>query len=107
MTPEERNARRRKYKDDILANPFRRKQYADYFRNRRKRPGMRERTNAQARARYNADVEKNREYNRAKYRKMMDDPARRARTKNAGASGVTAPMAKCRRLQNALRSERS
>ena len=78
MTPEEQKARRRKYRDDVLANPFRRQQYAEYFRKRRKKPGMRERTNAQARARYNADVEKSREQCRAKYRKMMDDPIRHA-----------------------------
>ena len=78
MTPAERKARQRKYRDDVLANPFRRKQYADYFRKRRKRPGMRERTNAQARARYNADVEKAREYCRKKYHRMMADPERHA-----------------------------
>ena len=32
MTPEEQKARKRKYRDDVLANPFRRKQYADYFK---------------------------------------------------------------------------
>lgn len=36
MTPEERKARQRKYRDDVLANPFRRQQYAEYFRKRRK-----------------------------------------------------------------------
>lgn len=100
MTPEERRARQRKYKDDVLANPFRRKQYADYFRKRRKRPGMRERTNAQARARYNADVEKSRELQRAKYRKMMADPERRAayqkrrRERRHGADGKMTTSAK-------------
>lgn len=78
MTPEERKARQRKYRDDVLANPFRRQQYAEYFRKRRKKPGMRERTNAQARARYNADVEKARKQCREKYRRMMADPERRA-----------------------------
>ena len=78
MTPEERKIRKRKYRDEALANPFRRKQYAEYFRKRRKRPGMRDRTNAQARARYNANIEKSREQCRAKYRRMMDDPVRRA-----------------------------
>lgn len=78
MTPEERKARKRKYRDEVLANPFRRKQYAEYYRKRRRSPGMRERTNAQARARYNADVEKSREQCRAKYRKMMNDPIRHA-----------------------------
>lgn len=78
MTPEEREARRRKYRDEVLADPFRRRQYADYFRKRRARPGMRERENAQARARYNADVEKSREKCREKYRRMMADPERHA-----------------------------
>ena len=29
MTPEERKIRQKKYRADVLANPFRRKQYAD------------------------------------------------------------------------------
>ena len=78
MTSEEQRARQRKYRDDVLANPFRRQQYSEYFRKRRKKPGMRERTNAQARARYNADVEKARKQCREKYRRMMADPERRA-----------------------------
>ena len=78
MTPDEQKARRQKYKDDIRANPFRRELEAEYYRKRRKRPGMRERTNAQARARYNADVEKSRAQHREKYRRMMADPERRA-----------------------------
>ena len=108
MTPAEQKARRRKYKDDVLANPFRRKQYADYFRNRRKRPGMRERTNAQARARYNADVEKSREYNRAKFRKMMDDPERRAaylkrrRERRHGADGKMTASTKRAQIREKL-----
>lgn len=108
MTPEEQRARRRKYKDDILANPFRREQYADYFRKRRKRPGMRERTNAQARARYNADVEKAREQCRAKYRRMMDDPERRAayqkrrRERRHGADGKMSASAKRAQIREKL-----
>ena len=108
MTPEERRARRRKYKDDVLANPFRRKQYADYFRKRRKRPGMRERTNAQARARYNAAVEKSRELQRAKYRKMMADPERRAayqkrrRERRHGADGKMTASAKRSQIREKL-----
>ena len=100
MTPEEQKSRKRKYLDDVLANPFRRKQYADYFRKRRKRPGMRERTNAQARARYNSDIEASREYGRAKYRRMMDDPERRAaylkrrRERRHGADGKMSASAK-------------
>ena len=108
MTPAERKARRRKYKDDVLANPFRRKQYADYFRKRRKRPGMRERTNAQARARYNADVEKSRELHRAKYRKMMADPERRAayqkrrRERRHGVDGKMSASAKRAQIREKL-----
>lgn len=100
MTPEERKARRRKYRDDVLANPFRRQQYAEYFRKRRKKPGMRERTNAQARARYNADVEKARKQCREKYRRMMADPERRAayqkrrRERRHGADGKMTTSAK-------------
>lgn len=78
MTPEERNARQRKYRAEVMADPFRRKQYADYFRKRRARPGMRERINEQARARYHADVEKSREKEREKYRRKMADPERHA-----------------------------
>lgn len=78
MTPEERKVRLRKYRDDVLADPFRRKQYADYFRKRRARPEIRERTNEQARARYQADLEKSREKEREKYRRLMADPERHA-----------------------------
>lgn len=78
MTPEERRQRRRKYAADRLADPFRRKQYADYFRRRRERPGVRERINEQARARYVADLERSREIGRAKYRRTMVDPVRHA-----------------------------
>ena len=108
MTPEEQKARRRKYKDDILTNPCRRKQYADYYRKRRKKPGMRERTNAQARARYNSDVEKSREQCRAKYRKMMDDPERRAayqkrrRDRRHGADGKMTASAKRSQIREKL-----
>lgn len=100
MTPEERKTRQRKYRDDVLANPFRRQQYAEYFRKRRKKPGMRERTNAQARARYNADVEKARKQCREKYRRMMADPERRAayqkrrRERRHGADGKMTTSAK-------------
>lgn len=100
MTPEERKARQRKYRDDVLANPFRRQQYAEYFRKRRKKPGMSERTNAQARARYNADVEKARKQCREKYRRMMADPERRAayqkrrRERRHGADGKMTTSAK-------------
>lgn len=100
MTPEEQKARRQKYKDDIRANPFRRKLAAEYYRKRRKKPGMRERTNAQARARYNADVEKSRAQCREKYRRMMADPERRAafqkrrRDRRHGADGKMTASAK-------------
>ena len=108
MTPEEQKARKRKYRDDVLANPFRRKQYADYFRKRRKRPGMRERTNAQARARYNADVEASREYCREKYRRMMGDPERRAaylkrrRERRHGADGKMSASSKRSQIREKL-----
>ena len=108
MTPAERKARQRKYRDDVLANPFRRKQRADYFRKRRKRPGRRERTNAQARARYHADVEKSREYNRARFRKMMADPERRAayqkrrRERRHGADGKMTASAKRSQIREKL-----
>ena len=108
MTPDEQKARRREYKDDVLANPFRREQYAEYFRKRRKRPGMRERINAQARARYNADVEKSREQIRAKYRKMMADPERRAayqkrrRDRRHGADGKMSASAKREQIKYKL-----
>lgn len=108
MTPEEQRARRRKYKADVLANPFRRKQYADYFRKRRKRPGMRERTNAQARARYNADVERARKQCREKYRRMMADPERRAayqkrrRERRHGADGKMSASAKRAQIREKL-----
>ena len=100
MTTEEQKARRRKYRDDVLANPFRRNQYAEYFRKRRKKPGMRDRTNAQARARYNADVEKSRAQQREKYRRMMADPERHAaflkrrRERRHGADGKMTTSAK-------------
>lgn len=108
MTPEEQRIRKRKYRDEILANPFRRKQYADYFRKRRKRPGMRERTNAQARARYNADVEASREYCRAKYRRMMADPVRheanlqRRRERRRAADGKMSASAKRAQIREKL-----
>lgn len=78
MTDEERKIRKRKYKAEMMADPFRRKQYAAYFRKRRARPGMREKTNEQARTRYAADKEKSRAYCREKYRRMMADPVRHA-----------------------------
>lgn len=78
MTDEERRIRKLKYKADMMADPFRRKQYAEYFRKRRARPGMRERTNEQARTRYAADKERSRAYCREKYRRMMADPERKA-----------------------------
>lgn len=108
MTPEERKARQRKYRDDVLANPFRRQQYAEYFRKRRKKPGMRERTNAQARARYNADVEKARKQCREKYRRMMADPERRAayqkrrRDRRHGADGKMTASAKRSQIREKL-----
>lgn len=100
MTTEELKARRRKYRDDVRDNPFRRNQYAEYCRKRRKKPGMRERTNAQARARYNADVEKSRAQHREKYRRMMADPERHAaylkrrRERRHGADGKMTTSAK-------------
>ena len=108
MTPEERKIRQKKYRADVLANPFRRKQYAEYFRKRRKRPGMRERTNEQARARYNADVEKARKQCRAKYRRMMADPERRAayqkrrRERRHGADGKMTASAKRSQIREKL-----
>lgn len=78
MTKEERKVRIRKYRDEVLADPFRRKLQADYFRKRRARPEIRERTNEQARARYQADLEKSRERGREKYRRLMADPERHA-----------------------------
>lgn len=108
MTPAERKIRKRKYMDDVLANPFRRKLYADYFRKRRKRPGIRERTNAQARARYNADVEGSREYCRAKYRRMMADPERREtylkrrRERRHGSDGKMSASAKRAQIREKL-----
>ena len=108
MTPEEVKVRKRKYKDEILANPFRHKLYTDYFRKRRKRPGIRERTNAQARARYNADVEGSREYGRAKYRRMMADPERhsaylkRRRDRRHGVDGKMSASAKRAQIREKL-----
>jgi hypothetical protein len=61
-----------------MADPFRRKLYLDYFRKRRARPGMREKTNEQARVRYHKDVEKSRAENRAKAAKLYADPEKRA-----------------------------
>lgn len=78
MTKEERKARRRKYVDEVLADPERHALYTEYFRKRRARPGVRERINAQAWARYHADIEKSREKCREKYRRMMADPERHA-----------------------------
>lgn len=78
MTPEERRERKRKYRADVQADPFRREQAAAYFRKRRAKPGMRERTNEINRKSYHKDVERSRAKNREKYRKMMDDPVRRA-----------------------------
>lgn len=78
MTPEERRERQRKYRADVQADPFRREQAAAYFRKRRAKPGMRERTNEINRKSYHKDIERSRAKNREKYRKMMDDPIRRA-----------------------------
>jgi len=93
MTKEERKARKRKYMEDVMADPFRRQQYADYYRKRRKRPGMRERTNEISRKAYHRDIEKSRAYCREKYRKVMADPVRHAemlarkRARRHGADG--------------------
>lgn len=78
MTPEEKKRKKREYLDRVLADPFRHKLYLDYFRKRRARPGMREKTNEQARARYHKDVEKSRAENRAKAARLYADPEKRA-----------------------------
>lgn len=78
MTAEERRERKKLYMKRVMEDPFRRKQYVEYFRKRRARPGMREKTNSQARARYHADKERSREQCREKYRRMMADPVRHA-----------------------------
>ena len=108
MTAEERKIRKRKYLDDIQANPFRREQHAAYFRKRRALPGMREKTNEQARARYNADKEKSRAYCREKYRRMMDDPERheayleRRRKRRHGADGKQTAASKRAQIREKL-----
>lgn len=78
MTPEEKKRKRREYLDRVMADPFRRKLYLDYFRKRRARPGMRERTNEQQKARYHKDIEKSRAYARERYAKLYADPEKRA-----------------------------
>jgi hypothetical protein len=78
VTPEEKKRKKREYLDRVMADPFRRKLYLDYFRKRRARPGMRERTNEQARARYHKDIEKSRAENRAKQARLYADPEKRA-----------------------------
>ena len=78
MTQEEKKRKKREYLDRVLADPFRHKLYLDYFRKRRAKEGVRERTNAQARARYHKDVEKSRAENRAKQARLYSDPEKRA-----------------------------
>lgn len=79
MTPEERRERKKLYMARVLADPFRRKQYAEYFRKRRARPGMREKTNEQARERYHRNVEESRERGREKYRRYAADKEKSAK----------------------------
>ena len=78
MTQEEKKRKRREYIDKILADPFRHKLYLDYFRKRRAKPGMRERTNEQARMRYHKDIEATRERERLRHAKLYSDPEKRA-----------------------------
>lgn len=78
MTPEEKKRKKREYIDRVLADPFRHKLYLDYFRKRRAKAGMRERTNEQQRARYHKDIEKSRTEARAKHARLYSDPEKRA-----------------------------
>lgn len=78
MTKEERAAKKRKYIDTVLADPFRHALYLKYFRDRRKRKDVRDRANAGIRAKYHADIENSRKQCREKYYRMMADPERRA-----------------------------
>lgn len=112
MTHEEKKARRKKYskkyRADVLANPFRHKLMLEYRRKYRQKPGVRERLNALSRAWKNANREKYRQKQRKYFSRMMADPERRAaylerkRKQRYGADGKLTAVAKLSELRNYL-----